>query len=190
MSYMLRVLLGAFFLLATTPLVVAQIGATAQLSGEVMDSSGKVLANQRIAVRNLESGQTRTVQTLTDGQYEVLDLAPGHYEVAAEAPGFAPIRIPVELTVNQQAVLNLHFELASQRQEVTVTAAPLVVEPTRTELSQMIEERQINDLPINGRQFLDFVLLTPNVTAGRTNVSNPSSPGEPGQVDLSFAGLH
>ena len=178
------------FLLATTPLVMAQIGATAQLAGDVTDPSGKILANQSIAVRNLESGQTRTAQTSADGRYEVLDLAPGRYEVAAEAAGFAPIRIPIELTVNQQAVLNLRFEIASQKQEITVTATPLVVEPTRTELSQVIEERQIDGLPINGRQFLDFVLLTPNVTSGRTNVSNPSSPGEPGQVDLSFAGLH
>ena len=65
-----------------------------------------------------------------------------------------------------------------------------MIEPTRTELSQVVAEREIEDLPINGRQFLDFVLLTPNVYTGRTNISNPSSPGEPQQVDLSFAGLH
>lgn len=169
---------------------MAQIGATAQLGGELTDPSGKSVGDQAIDIRNRESGRTRTVQTSADGQYQALDLAPGRYELAAEAAGFAPIRVPIELTVNQQAVLNLQFQLATQTQEVTVTTAPLVIEPTRTDLSQVIEERQIDNLPINGRQFLDFVLLTPNVTTGRTNVSNPSSPGEPGQVDLSFAGLH
>ncbi|HTS51301.1 MAG TPA: carboxypeptidase regulatory-like domain-containing protein, partial [Bryobacteraceae bacterium] len=178
------------FVSASTPLLTAQIGATAQLSGELTDPSGHVITNQTITVRNTESGQTRTVQTSAGGQYEVLNLAPGRYQIGAEAPGFAPLRVPVELTVNQQAIVDLQFQLAQQRQEATVTATPEVIEPTRTELSQVVAEREIENLPINGRQFLDFVLLTPNVYAGRTNISNPSSPGEPQQVDLSFAGLH
>ncbi len=161
---MVRLFNAALFVLAATPLVLAQVGATAQLAGEVTDLSGRVLSNQILTVRNLESGQTRTVQTSADGRYEALDLAPGRYEVTAAIPGFAPIRVPVELTINQQAVLNLQFQVASQRQEVTVTATPQLIEPTRTELSQVIDERQIDNLPINGRQFLDFVLLTPNVT--------------------------
>lgn len=185
-----RLLQAFLVMLATTSLVTAQIGATAQLSGEVTDPGGKLLPQQTIAIHSVESGQTRSVPTSAAGRYELLDLAPGRYEISAEASGFSPIHIPIELTVNQQAVLNLHFEIPAQRQEITVTAAPLVVEPARTELSQVIEEREIYGLPINGRQFLDFVLLTPNVNAGRTNVSNPSSPAEPGQVDLSFAGLH
>lgn len=175
--------------LAATPLV-AQIGATAQLSGILTDPSAKVIAGQTIVVRSLENGPARSVRTSADGRYEVLDLAPGRYEISAEASGFAPIKLPLELTVNQQAILNLQFQLAVQRDQVTATATPVVLEPARTELSQVIDERQIDELPINGRQFLDFVLLTPNVYTGRTNVSNPSSPGEPQQVDLSFAGLH
>ncbi|HUJ50605.1 MAG TPA: TonB-dependent receptor [Bryobacteraceae bacterium] len=174
----------------STPLLTAQIGATAQLSGELTDPSGRVVANQTITVRNPESGQTRSAETSSDGQYEVLDLAPGRYEISAAAPGFAPLHVPLELNVNQQAIVNLHFQLAQQRQEANVTGTPEVIEPTRTELSQVVAEREIENLPINGRQFLDFVLLTPNVYTGRTNISNPSSPGEPQQVDLSFAGLH
>ena len=176
--------------LAGTPLLVAQIGASAQLAGVLTDPSGRVIQDQAVVIRSLETGQTRTVHTSADGRFEALDLAPGSYEITAEASGFAPIRIPVEVTVSQQAVVNLQFQLAARTEQTTVTAAPLVIEPTRTELSQVIEERAIQDLPINGRQFLDFVLLTPNVTSGRTNISNPSSPGEPQQVDLSFAGLH
>ncbi len=177
-------------LLAAAPLLIAQIGATAQLSGELTDPSGRVIGDQAIVVRSLEGGPARAVRTSAEGRYQVLDLAPGRYEIAVDASGFAPLRLPVELTVNQQAVLDLQFQLAVQREQATVTAAPLALEPSRTELSQVIDERQIDGLPINGRQFLDFVLLTPNVYAGRTNVSNPSSPGEPQQVDLSFAGLH
>ena len=84
---MLKYLVLALF---ATPLLTAQIGATAQLSGELTDPSGHVVANQTITVRNPESGQTRTVQTSAEGQYEVLYLAPGRYEISADASGFAP----------------------------------------------------------------------------------------------------
>ncbi|HEV2689358.1 MAG TPA: TonB-dependent receptor, partial [Bryobacteraceae bacterium] len=182
--------LSFLVLLAGTPLLLAQIGATAQLSGVLTDPAGRVIANQSVSLRSAEGGWVRTTRSDAEGQYRLLDLAPGRYEIDAEAPGFARLRIPLELTVGQQAILNLQFQLAIQKQQETVTADPLVIEPTRTELSQVIEEGQVRDLPINGRQFLDFVLLTPNVHNGRTNVSNPSSPGEPQQVDLSFGGLH
>jgi carboxypeptidase family protein/TonB-dependent receptor-like protein len=172
------------------PMLLAQIGASAQLSGTLTDPSHKIIENQIVVVRSLESGQSRTVRTSADGRYQFLNLPPGWYEIKADSSGFAPIRIPIELAVDQQAVLDMQFHLAVQKEETTVTAASLALEPTRTELSQVIEERKIHNLPINGRQFLDFVLLTPNVSVGRTNVSNPSSPGEPQQVDLSFAGLH
>src|SRR5579864_4928999 len=187
---MLIILRSFVVVLTSMPMLLAQIGASAQLSGSLTDPSQKIVENQVVAVRNLESGQSRTVRTSAEGRYQFLNLLPGPYELTAESPGFAPIRIRIELTVDQQAVLDLQFRLAVQKEETTVTAGPLALEPTRTELSQVIEERKIQDLPINGRQFLDFVLLTPNVNTGRTNVSNPSSPGEPQQVDLSFAGLH
>src|SRR5579883_694647 len=187
---MLRQVVLFFAWYAGMPLLVAQIGATAQLSGELADPSGRPVSNQSITVRKQESGQVRSTVTSEAGRYEVLDLTPGSYEISAAASGFAPLRVPVELTVNQQAIVNLHFELSERREQTTVTATADVIEPTRTELSQVIQSREIDQLPINGRQFLDFVLLTPNVYAGRTNISNPSSPGEPQQVDLSFAGLH
>jgi len=187
----MSIIFRSFFGVVTSmPMLLAQIGASAQLSGTLTDPSQKIVENQIIVARSLESAQFRTVLTSADGRYQFLNLAPGQYEIKAESSGFAPIRIPIELTVDEQAVLDLHFRLAVQQEETTVTAAPLALEPTRTELSQVIEEQKIQNLPINGRQFLDFVLLTPNVSTGRTNVSNPSSPGEPQQVDLSFSGLH
>lgn len=190
MARFAQVLVSFLFLIAAMPSSMAQIGATAQLSGVLTDPAGRAVSNQLISVRSLESGQSRTTRTLAGGRYQVLDLPPGRYEVTVESPGLARTQVPLELTVDQQAVLNLQLQLAVMKQEETVTASPLVIEPTRTELSQVIDERQVRDLPINGRQFLDFVLLTPNVHAGRSNVANPSTPGEPKQVDLSFAGLH
>lgn len=169
----------------------AQTGATAQLGGTITDPLGVPVSGCQLEVRNLDTGLARTVLSSAEGRFVFLDLAPGSWEVsAANRNEFAPLRARVDLTVNQQAVLHLRFQLESRKDSLNVQDDPWVLEPTRTELSQMIAQKQISELPVNGRQFLDFVLLTPNVTPGRTNISNPSSPGEPGQVDLSFAGLH
>src|SRR5579863_7251948 len=134
---MSRCLWLLLFVSAGTPLLMAQIGASAQLSGELDDPSGKPVANQSVTVLNQESGQTRAVQTSDTGRYEVLDLAPRRCEIGAQAAGFAPLTLPIELTVNQQAIVNLKFPLAEQRQEAAVTTTPEVIEPTRTELSQV-----------------------------------------------------
>ncbi|HEX6897559.1 MAG TPA: carboxypeptidase-like regulatory domain-containing protein, partial [Bryobacteraceae bacterium] len=139
---MSRQVAAVFLVCASMPLLVAQIGATAQLSGELTDPSGRIVANQTIMVRNEESGQTRVAHTSGGGHYDVLDLAPGRYEINADAPGFTPLRVPVELTVNQQAIVNLRLQLSQQREQATVSATADVIESTRTELSQVIETRE------------------------------------------------
>lgn len=185
---------GAMLLLVTLASLTtgyAQLRATARLAGMVADPSGGRIQNQLITIRNTETNQVRSVRTGLDGYYVFPDLAPGVYEITCEVQGFRSIRIPaIELVVNEQARLDLPLQLTDVTHEATVTATPNVLEPTRTELSEVIDERRIDGLPINGRQFLDFVLLTPNVHGGRSNIANPSTPGEPKQVDLSFAGLH
>ncbi len=186
---MLRLAPACALFLAAAPWLAAQMGATAQLSGSVVDPAGTGIANSKVVVRSVAGGVARVVDASASGVYEVLDLPPGRYKVTGEATGFLPLDVFVDLTVGQQAVLDVVLYLPGV-DRVDVTDTTPVLEPARTELSQVIDQREIDELPINGRQFLDFVLLTPNVYAGRTNVSNPSSPGEPQQVDLSFAGLH
>jgi Carboxypeptidase regulatory-like domain/TonB dependent receptor len=180
------VLAGAFFSTYAT----AQLGATAELSGLLLDPAGLAVPTQPIALQRRETGQTWTAITSGKGTYRFTNLAPGRYQIATTAGVFAALRVSVILTVAQRAVLDLHLSLAEIREGTTISAEAQVAEPTRTDLSEVIDSKRINDLPINGRQFLDFALLTPNVHKGRSNVANPSTPGEPNQVDLSFAGLH
>ena len=177
------------FVLFST-LVFAQVGATAELSGMLLDPSGLAIPGQAVVLHHTETGRAWTTKTSASGEYLFTNLAPGLYEVATAAGTFAAQRVPVELTVGQQAALDLHLRIAESKQEATVSAQAEATEPTRTDLSEVIEARRIDELPINGRQFLDFVLLTPNVHKGRSNVANPSTPGEPNQIDLSFAGMH
>ena len=171
-------------------IAVAQVGATAELSGVLQDPSGRIVSNSPLSLRRTETGQNWTAKTSETGLYRFADLSYGHYEISAEVAGFATLHEAVELAVGERAVLNLRLSLAETRQATTVVAEASATEPTRTDLSEVIDPRRIENLPINGRQFLDFVLLTPNVHEGRSNVANPSTPGEPKQIDLSFAGLH
>lgn len=171
-------------------IAVAQVGATAELSGMLLDPSGLAVPAQAVILRHTETGRTWTTKTSAAGEYRFTNLAPGLYEIATDAGVFAAMRVSIELTVGQQAAVDLHLRIAEARQEATVSEQAEATEPTRTDLSEVIGPRRIDELPINGRQFLDFVLLTPNVHKGRSNVANPSTPGEPNQIDLSFAGLH
>lgn len=171
---------------------LGQGGAWAQLSGVVTDQAGDVVKGATVTLRSVETGLARTAVASDSGQYMLANIPPGFYELSVEAPGFARAHRPqFELTVGQQASLNPVLQVEGLAQEVTISASEgLVLEPTRTEQSQVIEEKRIQTLPINGRQFLDFALLTPNVDTGRSNIGNASTPGEPSQIDISFAGLH
>jgi hypothetical protein len=165
-----------------------QGGASAQLSGVVSDPGGATVPGASLTVRSTETGLTRKAQTSDTGSYTFGNLAPGVYEVAVSAQGFANSQTTVELTVGQHLTLNLTLPVTGVSEEVTITQTQ-IVESTKTELSQVIEERQIENLPISGRRFLDFVLLTPNVDTGRTKIGNLRFQGEPTQIDISFAGL-
>src|SRR5579883_845357 len=169
----------------------AQIRATSQLSGLLLDPSGASVQNQTISIRSVGTDQTRTVRTAADGFFSFAELLPGTYALKTDAEGFSPLEVTgIELTVGQQARVDLHLQLAAQKEQATVVADIQVSEPARTELSEVIDPRHVEGLPINGRQYLDLVLLTPNVDPGRTTISNPATPGEPNQVNLSFSGLH
>src|SRR5579871_514507 len=172
------------------PHSIAQIGTTAQLSGTLTDPSDAILTGQTITLRNTETSLIRTTHSSLTGEYTFTDVTPGTYEIVTDSSGFAKLQIPVELLIGQHLELNLRLELAKTTQQASVTANAEAIDPSRTAVSEVLENRRIEDLPINGRQFLNFVLLTPNLHSGRTNISNPASPGEPNQIDLSFTGLH
>ncbi len=168
----------------------AQSGTTAQLSGGIADPSGAAIAGALVTARNIETGLARPVESSNEGQYLFTSLPPGEYELTVEARNFARLRqAGVHLTVGQNATLSFALQVSGITQELTVTADSSLTESARTEQSQVIEPRRIENLPINGRQFLDFALLTPNVGNGRSNVGNSFRPSEPNQIDLSFAGL-
>src|SRR5579872_1637063 len=164
---MSRILLVALLVLLFT--VAAWGQATAgygAISGTVRDASGAAIPGAKVTVSNPSLGLTRELTTTEAGIFAAPALVPGTgYKVSINQQGFAPYEA-AGLTVQVGQVLNLNIALTvgSISQQVEVTAAAPVVDDVKTELSQVVGNQMINELPINGRRVDSFVLLTPAVT--------------------------
>jgi outer membrane receptor protein involved in Fe transport len=171
------------------PRAAAQVGAsTAQLNGAVRDESGGSIAKASLVVRETETNRTYSAVTNENGLYVLPNLPPGHYEVTTEAPGFAKsTQTGIVLSVGQVATLDVTVKIAASTERVTVTTETPPVEPTRTEVSAVITTSQIQSLPISGRLFTDFALLTPGVTTGRTSLQSTITEAE--VTRISFGGM-
>jgi hypothetical protein len=175
----------ALFSIAT-PLASGQ-AITATLAGRVVDTSGGSISNAKVTIVSGATGFTRTVQTSDSGEYTIPALPPGEYTVSAEFAGFGKQSKNVVLQVGQVAELDLSLTPGGVAEKVEVAVTSELVEPTRTEVSTVITERQIMNLPVNGREFIDFALLSPAVTIGDTTAGNTDVIVEP-VTKLSFAG--
>jgi outer membrane receptor protein involved in Fe transport len=160
----------------------------AQLSGTVLDSSGRTIAKAAVVARNADTNTTFTATTTGDGFYVIPNLPPGTYDVSASFSGFSKTtQTGIVITVGQTATVNLTLKVAAAGETVVVTGEAPVIEPTKTEISQVIESQQIEDLPISGRLFTDFALLTPSVAKSRTALGTTFTEFEVTQI--SFGGM-
>ena len=165
------VLTGFAVGIATTP-GWAQI--TAAISGTVQDPSGSGVAGAMVSVKSVETGATRTATTDSDGHYTVFSLPLGPQEVKAEKAGFkSAVRTGLDLVVGQEAVVNLQLEVGELLQQVTVAAGTQLVNVTTSQISGVVGEQQIKDLPLNGRSFDNLITLNP----GAVNYSAMKSAG-------------
>jgi outer membrane receptor protein involved in Fe transport len=159
----------------------------AQLNGTVQDANGAVIVKAAISLRNLATNQVYTASSNDAGFYLVPSLPPGRYELTASYTGFAKfIQTGVELRVGQTATVNVVLKVTVE-ETIAVTGEAAAIEPTRTEVSQVIEARQIESLPVSGRLFTDFALLTPGVATGRTSLGTTFTEFEITQI--SFGGM-
>ena len=138
----------------------AQSVATAELHVSVKDSSGRIITNGKVTVRDESRGLERTAENNSEGQYEFLSLPPGQYTVMVEAGGFAKATaVGVRLTVGQAAQLPITLNVAGKSTEVTVSGETEIVETQQTSVSTTINQLRIDNLPINGRDYINFTLL-------------------------------
>jgi hypothetical protein len=139
---------------------------TGTISGTVHDTSGAVLPNASITVKNIDTGISRTVQSDTGGRYSAASLGLGKYEITASASGFqTATRKGVELTVGREAVVNFDLPVGTISQTVEVTGEAPLVESTTSTLGSLVDDRTVRELPLNGRSYDQLALLQPGVVA-------------------------
>jgi hypothetical protein len=175
-----------FFLSHQAALAQANTG-DAQLNGSVRDQTGSVIVKASVSVRNVATNQVYKASSNNIGFYILTNVPPGSYDLTIESQGFAKYEQKgLILRVAQVATIDVSLKVAGTTQEVVVNTQAPVIEPTRTEVSQVIETQQIQALPIAGRLFTDFALLSPGVTTGR--ISLQSTFTDPSVTRISFGG--
>ena len=142
----------------------AQSGNQASLEGTVTDSSGAVVPNAQVKLTNTDNGVTLNAVSDSSGYFRFPVIPVGTYDLNVAQPGFAPYANKnIDIAVGAKANLRIQLAVAGQKEAVNVTAELPVVETTRTQLSSTVNDRAVSELPTNGRNFMDFVLLTPAV---------------------------
>jgi Carboxypeptidase regulatory-like domain len=160
----LAVLLLGVSLLCGRPLIAQTIGGS--LHGIVTDPSGAAVPGASVIVRNVETGATETLTTDHGGRYGVPIMPPGDYEIQVSSRGFRPLtQRGAQLALGQTLVVDLALEVGSLEAVVTVTADRPRLNLSNGSVSGLVDDRQIRDLPLNGRSFQQLALLQPGVTS-------------------------
>ena len=155
-------LLSATIVLLGLSSLAAWGQSTASLSGTVTDPSGAVVAGAHVTVHNLGTGLDRVVDTDAAGLYDVPSLQPGDYKVQASARGFSAYVVPkVTLDVDRQVTVNMRLAVSSAGETVQVESAVQQIEAQTITVGQVIDNTAVQELPLNGRHFLDLTVLTP-----------------------------
>lgn len=155
---------------------------SANLSGIVTDQSGAAIAGASVEGRNLDTGLSRTTLTDQEGRYQLLALPVGQYEVRVKKDGFAEgIRTGIRLVVGQDATANLSLRVGAVTEEVKVNEDVALVSLTTQDISGLVGERQVKDLPLNGRSYDLLLTLNPGIVnfttekTGGIGVSNSTT---------------
>jgi hypothetical protein len=159
--------LGFGFFLICVPLFSQ--GNLGRLTGTITDQSGGVIAGATVTVKDVERGVSRTLTTGDSGEYNAPNLLPGTYAVRAEAKGFKAVeRENILLEVGKEIRVDLPLQPGEVSQTITITEAAPMVETTNATLGGTLSNETINDLPLNGRNYINLLTLRPgmNVYAG------------------------
>ena len=138
--------------------------STAELSGTVGDPSGAVVSRAKIEVVNVDTSFSREAVSDAAGAYVMTLLPPGNYNLSVEAQGFRRLlRSGITLEVNQRARIDLTLQVGQVNETVEVAATAPLLESQSSSIGSVIDERFVNELPLNGRNFVQLALLSPGV---------------------------
>src|SRR5215831_6871034 len=174
--------------LAVVVLAAAALPAGAQtfrggISGRVTDATGAVLPGVTVTVTNDATAVSRTTVTSTTGDFSVPDLPLGTSTIEATLQGFQTVRTKVEVSVSQIASVELKMGLSQVAETINVTASTLLLDTVSTALSNVVRPKQVQDLPLNGRDFTKMLQLSPGVAATSTSVNGVRTRGNNYQID-------
>jgi hypothetical protein len=180
--FLLLLLAISILILALLPMA-AQDSATGSMRGVVLDSTGGRIAHASIVVVNTATGTRFSVTSDAEGNF-ALELLPGDYTARVEAHGMLPQITPqMHVDVGGTAELEFRMKVAGAQESLTVSSAPLTVETQPSAVSTLLDERALNDFPLNGRRFSDLALFSPGVTQDPRSLTSATN------GDLSFGGI-
>ncbi|MGZ8710722.1 MAG: TonB-dependent receptor domain-containing protein, partial [Thermoanaerobaculia bacterium] len=171
-------LVSLLLIVLFAPAVLAQ--STARIEGIVTDNTGAPLPGATVTALHVETNQSRVAVTGSDGSYTITPLAVGNSRVSVELSGFRSSVTPVTLRVNQVARIDVPLALGAVTETMTVTAAAPLIEKSTSHISTIIEAEQVENLPLNGRNFTQLATLVPGVTRG---IPGSSASGGGGGTD-------
>ena len=157
------------------------------LQGRISDTTGAVIPEASVTVLNTATGLKRSVTASAVGEYQIGGLPAGDYTVNVEKQGFQKSAKKIHLDIGASGNVDFALTLGQVQTQVEVQDVGEVAEPTRTMVSSVIDQQKIENLPVNGREFIDFALLAPGITIGNTTSGSTDVIVEP-VTKLSFAG--
>lgn len=161
--------LGFLILLGGSLLPLGAQVSTGTISGTVTDSSGAAIADAQITIRNSGTDVTETLTTDSQGRFTQPSLNVGQYSVSANKTGFQTVvRQNVTLTVGSQFVVDISLPVGTAQQTVTVQAEVAQVDTSTSTVANLVEQKQMVDLPLNGRNFQQLITLAPGVQVAQT----------------------
>jgi hypothetical protein len=167
-----RARVGVFGVVAAVLLFTAAPAwsqSTATLQGTITDTQGGIMPGVSVTIRNTATAAERSLVTNSAGEYAAAALPPGHYEVVAHVEGFSNQKREVDLGPAQTVAVNLKLEPGTLAENVTVTGAAPLVDTASVSVGQVMAERTVQEIPLNGRHFVDLGPLMPGGTTSPQN---------------------
>ena len=182
-----RAALAVLALLTICGLAFSQnVVMTGSLGGRVTDQSGAVVAGASVVVRNLQTGVTRTTESNRDGLYRFPALAPGFYSIAASLKGFRDVQGLVPVQVGNSTSLDVSLEVGTSGDTIKVIGSTPLLRLEESSATTVLDRSFTQDLPLNGRKYTDFMVLTPN-TSYDGDTGLVSVAGQQGGEDSGYA---
>ena len=134
------------------------------IAGTVTDASGATIADTTVTLTNLGTSEKHTMQSSASGEYAFVNILPGHYRMEAEKGGFKKfVREPIIVEIESGLKIQIALQVGAQSETVEVTSAAPLLQPETQSLGQVVEGRLVTESPLNGRNPLALVALSPGV---------------------------